>query len=273
MDIQNEVKVKDGENLTLGKSKKLNDKAEKSVCQVITDHGSGSGFICKIKILQNGKIEEIYCLITNNHVLNENDLEKDFITITFYSLKNKDNQLQSEKLEKQISLNLDRKIWTNEEIDYTCVEILEQDNIFQNINIFEIDDSCYNMNYDVKKYDKKGLVIASIGPKEEIELGQGAIEYRNKYKHKFFHNCNTVPGYSGGAAILVDNLKIIGIHKGWDRKNKNVGIYMKEILNDINNQIKNKKNEIQGILDIEKRELIIKKILLYLNIQKTLLMN
>ena len=37
--IQNEEKVKHGENLTAKMSKKLNETAEKSVCEIIKDNG------------------------------------------------------------------------------------------------------------------------------------------------------------------------------------------------------------------------------------------
>ena len=65
--IQKEEKVKHGENLAVKMSKILNEKAEKSVCEIIKDNGYGSGFFCKIKIYEN----EICCLFSNNHVITE----------------------------------------------------------------------------------------------------------------------------------------------------------------------------------------------------------
>ena len=63
--IENEEKVKEGENLTVTKIKILSEKADNSVCEIIKENGYGSGFICKIRYEK----EEIYCLITNNHVI------------------------------------------------------------------------------------------------------------------------------------------------------------------------------------------------------------
>ena len=63
--IINEKKVKEGENLTLKKTKKLLEIAEKSICEIMIEYGYGTGFFCKIKYLN----KEIYCLITNNHVI------------------------------------------------------------------------------------------------------------------------------------------------------------------------------------------------------------
>ena len=224
--IINEENVKEGENLTIKKSKILNEKAEKTICEIIKDNGYASGFFCKIKY--PNKFNEIYCLITNNHVITKDIL--------------KNNEYIEIKLNKKnikILLNLYRRIWINEEIDFTCIEILNEDNIIEIINTFEIDDNCYNINYNIEEYDKRSIIIPSIGIKKEIELKQSIIQYikNEKYKKFFFHNCKTEPGFSGGPIILIKNLKIIGIHKGYEENNKkNLGIYFKEI-------IKNKKEE------------------------------
>ena len=130
----------------------------------------------------------------------------------------------------KISLNFYRRIWINEEIDFTCIEIVNEDNIIEIINAFEIDKYGYNINYNIEEYNKRGIVIPSIGIKKEIELPQGIIKYieSEKYKKYFFHNCNTKPGFSGGPIILINNLKIMGIHKGYEENNKkNIGIYLK----------------------------------------------
>ena len=213
--IINEEKVKDGENLTLKKNKILLEKVEKSVCEIIKDYGYGTGFFCKIKYLN----KEIYCLITNDHVITKYILlNKEYIEI---KLNNKINK---------ISLNLYRRIWNDEELDFTCIEIIKEDNIINNIIPFELDDNCYINNYDNKEYNKKSIVIPSIGINKEIELPQGIIYYVKNNKDMFIHNCNTEKGCSGAPIILINNLKIIGIHKGYDKNNKNnIGIYYNRI--------------------------------------------
>lgn len=134
---------------------------------------------------------------------------------------------------KKISLNISRRIWTDEKIDFSCIEILKEDNIDIN-NPFEIDENCYNINYDIKEYNERGIIIPSIGLSKEIELSQGIIYYLKNINDMFFHNCNTEGGFSGGAIILVNNLKIMGMHKGYDKQNKkNVGIYIKKILENL----------------------------------------
>jgi len=232
--IKNENKVKEGENITLKNSKILFEKSEKSICEIITDKGYGTGFFCIIKY--PNKYNEIYCLITNNHVITKNMLTyQENIEI---KLNNK---------EIKISLSKNRRIWTNEEIDFTCIEIIKEDDIIEIINPFEIDYNCYNIKYNIKEYDKRGIIIPGIKEKE-IEMPQGIIYYI-KNEELFLHNCNTEDGFSGGPIILINNLKIIGIHKGYEENNnKNIGIYFKKILEKINEE---KENIINCILDIK----------------------
>ena len=89
----------------------------------------GTGFFFKYKI----KEEDKYFLMTNNHVLDSNSIgNNNYVSITY---KNK---------EETIGLNKRIK-GTNEELDYTIIEILKEDEIFKKIkNYFEID--IYIMN-------------------------------------------------------------------------------------------------------------------------------
>ena len=248
--IINENKVKNGENLDTIRNKLLIEKAENSICEIILrneiEPGYGSGFFCKIKYPD--EFDEIIFLFTNHHV------------IKYELLYNKDNYIiiKIKNEEKKIFLNYYRKIWADENLDFAAIEIIEQDNIIQLINTFEIDQKCFNINFDQKEYNKKGIVIASIGLNKKIELSQGALYYRNtnNLKQYFFHDCNTAPGFSGSPIILINNLKIIGIHKGNNNSKANIGIYFKEILNYINKEKeKIKENKIKGILDIKLNEI------------------
>ena len=54
------------------KSKIFLEKIEKSICQVVKDKEYGIGFFCKIKY--PNKLNEIYCLITNNHIITKDML-------------------------------------------------------------------------------------------------------------------------------------------------------------------------------------------------------
>ena len=168
--IQYEEKVKLGENLTLKMSKILSEKAERSVCEIIKDNGYGSGFFSKIKLDGN----EICCLFSNNHVINEN------------MLLNDDNiKIKLNKEIYNISLKLERRIWNDENIDFTCIEIIKEDNLISKIEPFEIDKNNYNIEYELENYNERGIVIASIGGKGDIELPQGVIYNLENSNDKF----------------------------------------------------------------------------------------
>ena len=234
----NEKKIKDGENLNM---QIIINKSEKSICEIKCDNGYGTGFFCILRYPD--KYNKIYCLITNYHVIDNNMINyKENIEII---MNNK---------EIKINLNNKRKIWINEEIDYTCIEIIKEDNIIENINPFDINDNCYNNNYDNKNYNKKGIIISSIGSTKYIEIPQGIFYYIKNNNENFYHDCNTEGGFSGGPIILINNLSIIGIHKGYDKnENKNIGIYLNEIINNINkNKEYKEKNEIKCIIYIDK---------------------
>ena len=163
--IIEEEKIEEGEN-----SKILYEKAEKSICQIIKGKGSETGFFCKIKI--SNKSKEIDCLIANNNI------------ITKDMLRNNENiEIKLNNKNIKISLNLYR-IWTNKELDFTCIEIIKEDNIIEIINPFEIDENCYNSNDNIKVYDNKGIFFPSKGLKEKIELSKGIVSYIKIKKNK-----------------------------------------------------------------------------------------
>ena len=207
---EKEINDKDEENLNLRNLEMYSEKAENSLCEIILENGSGFGFFCKIKYPDESNI--MYCLITNNHI------------ITKEMLLNIDNiDIKINDKNKNILLNLDRKIWTDETIDFTCIEIIEEDNIIEMINPFEIDDNCYNIDYDINGYDKKSIVLPLIGETKEIGLSQGITYNLEDEDALFFHDCNTKDGLWVGPIVLLNNLKIIGIHKEYlDSYNKSL---------------------------------------------------
>ena len=207
-----EMKVNNDPNLTTGQHKELSEKSESSLCEIKTNDGYGTGFICTLKFPD--KNTKIVCLITNYHVINEDMINfKENIEI----ILNKENI--------KIDLMKERRIWMDEKIDYTIIELLKEDNIFQSIKkSFDIYDNCYNYNYNKNNYDKKYIVIAAISITKEIKIGQGILytnaEELEKNKYIFFHDCNTDEGYSGGPIILKQDLSIMGIHRGAHKEKK-----------------------------------------------------
>ena len=100
-----------------------------SICKIITNTKTGTGFFVNINEKQ------IKVLITNNHVIDEEFLERENNIIFFIS-----------DIQKEINLRIDRFILTDKEFNFTIIEILEEDNIN---NYLEINNDIYNENEQI----------------------------------------------------------------------------------------------------------------------------
>ena len=111
-------------------------KKEKSMCKISYEtidgkKGKGSGFFCEIDI-NNINFPFKYALFTNNHILDESNIEIGKI-IHFEYLEN--SLINSSYTKKGIKITKQRRVFTNEEFDYTCIELFKSDNI---IDYFKI---------------------------------------------------------------------------------------------------------------------------------------
>ena len=98
---------------------------DKSMCKISFEiekgeKGKGSGFFCKID-----KFPIKYALFTNNHVLNESNIEIGS-KIHFEYLEFQKSLLNSsyKSSKKELKIIQNRKVFTNKELDYTCIELL-----------------------------------------------------------------------------------------------------------------------------------------------------
>ncbi len=197
------------------------EKKISATCKIISENeSSGTGFFCELKI--NNKLMKM--LFTNNHVLNK---------------FNSNIVIEHNKKIKEINIK-NRFICTNEDLDYTCIQILDSDNFN---NYFKVDKNINNNNPEEEyKYDQ--LVIIQYPGGNIPEFGEGYINQIKKESiiYSIMSECG-----SSGSPICLDtrNLKVIGIHRGKaDNENINLkrGIFMKEIIQDIQKQILNKKD-------------------------------
>ena len=185
-----------------------------AVCKLIGGHGTG--FFCKFKV--NGRIMK--ALFTNNHVLNENLIKENSII-----------QLRHNDKIKEIKITYDRFKCTNKELDYTCIQILDNEDYN---NFFEIDDNINCQNPNVQYGNKLGVVYQFPNEKD-LSCGEGLIEGIKNANNTniIIHKITTDFGSSGSPIVLSDNLKVIGIHCRRKNKDTNRGIYFKNILSDI----------------------------------------
>ena len=202
-------------------------KAKKAMCKINLSNGFGSGFFCKIPYTENNNIL-LPVLMTNNHVLSRDSLNSEnYIKIT----------LDGET--KIISLK-QRKKWTDETMDFTCIEIKEEEDSIH--TFFNLDDNVLDNNYSNDCYlNQKVLIYGFNKNEDDVALSNGHIIKNND--SFFVYNCNTYPGCSGGCIVNQFNNLAIGMHRGEieNKSNniKNQGIYIKDIIISIKNYEKN----------------------------------
>ena len=189
-------------------------KAKSSICEIDVPNGFGSGFFCKIPYTEDNN-HLIPVLITCNHVLSKDLIKKSNINI----ILNDQN--------KTISLN-QRKIWTDEKIDFTCIEIKEkEDNIY---SFFNLDDNIFKN----KNYLNQKVFIYAINTKNQRKLAFSNGIIKSSEDSNFTYTCNTYPGCSGGCIVNQYNNCVIGIHQGALNTGNlnivNVGIFIRDVI-------------------------------------------
>ena len=183
-------------------------------------NGVGTGFFCEIN---NINIPFNKALFTNNHVLNEKSIENNE-EIKFEYLKEK----------KKILIKENRKKFTNEKLDYTCIEILDIDKINK---FFKIDETIFD---DKKSLKEKEIFILQFPKGGDISNSLGIItEVENTIIR---HSASTNYGSSGSPLIRrYNNILVLGIHFGIKSINEeneiNVATPFDVIIKDIKNQL------------------------------------
>ena len=221
-------------------------KMEKAICRIETEiiknnklcEATATGFFCELN-----KFPIKYCLFTNNHVINK--IEIGNIIKFKYLDYNKSNFISSYNIiNKKIEITQERKAFTNKELDYTCIELLESDGIKDyfkiDINIFKNKESLKDNDIFILQYPKDNNISFSNGRILSIK------------GNKIRHNASTDKGSSGSPIIRRnENNYIIGLHCGGN-KIYNLGTPFDLILNDIKEQI----NEINCIYYGEEIDLL-----------------
>ena len=205
------------------------DQMKKCICQIyLKDGNKGTGFFCKIPFDNN----LLPVLITNNHVLNENDIEN-----------NKKIELSINNVVKEIEIDNSRKRYTNSDIniDITIIEIKpNKDGFYDYLNLDENDIYKNKRNIELE-YKKKSIYILHY-PKGKLNVSYGLINNIIDNK-KINHYCRTEDGSSGSPILSLETFKVIGIHYGSSQNNKlNYGTFIKYAIDLFNNKYKNEIN-------------------------------
>jgi hypothetical protein len=105
--------------VSFGDMIKITKQMQYNICKIYRTGGTGTGFLCNLPY----NSVKIPFLITNNHVLNEKDIRVNkTITISFSK--------EGKEEIKNISIDKSRITLTNEDLDYTLIEIKNKDNIY-----------------------------------------------------------------------------------------------------------------------------------------------
>ena len=184
---------------------------EKSMCKIIYEKyedykikiGKASGFFCKI---DDFPIK--YALFTNNHVLDKDNIKIGNI-INIEYLKD------SLYIEKKIEIVEKRRVYTSNELDYTCIELFESDGIK---NYFKIDPILFT---NKKNYiENVDIFILQYPEGNELSFYYGKIKILKD--NNIIHNASTKEGSSGSPIIRRSKENnIIGIHYGGVKKKDN----------------------------------------------------
>ena len=210
-----ELEADYGESIELDKKTEefLLKKSNAATCKIISESENGrplhgTGFFCKIPRL--GKF-----LFTNNHVLNKNSINKGEIIKCRYKYELKKFEIKN------------RLCFTNEDLDYTCIQILDEDKIE---DFFEIENENSNNS---KEYNGEDIALPQYPKGGPLKINAGCLVKIEG--NQIFHYVTTFKGSSGAPILLLlRKYKIIGIHCAASEKLKmNRGIKMKDILDDI----------------------------------------
>ena len=198
-----------------------------SVCKIHKIGSNGTGFFCNLPY----KSKILPFLITNNHVLDNEDLK-----INKYIKFSINNEFKNIKIDEK------RIVLTNKELDFTLIEIRKDED---NIDINNFLDLNENINIEEQYlneiYSKKSIYTIHYPKDENVVVSFGLIN--QIYQKDIEHLCITERGSSGAPILSLKDFKVIGIHYGTRQHfNFNKGTFIKYIITELNKYDEFQKN-------------------------------
>ena len=230
MEVKNYVEEKNLKNspkaISINQVDIISSKAKENMCKIyFSEEGTGTGFFCNIPNGPNSW-NSLKVLITNYHILNEND--KSIDKIIKLSLNN-------EKKFYEIYIDKFRKVYSNYTYDITIIELKEQD-IIDKISFFDIDDRIFREDFKDLFINEK-IFLLHYPQGSEMKYSDGFLTNIEEDNFSIRHSCDSSPGSSGGPIINSIDYRVIAIHKGGHKKfNYNLGTFLKVPLEDFNNK-------------------------------------
>ena len=209
-------------------AEKIIEQMKKNVCKIKIGPMQGTGFFCKIPV-PIPEYQNLPVLITNNHVINEEDGK---ISLSIKA----DSNL------KELYLK-DRIKFTNKEYDITIIELKPDDEI---CDFLELDDIIVDSIIS-DKIENKIFIDENIYILEYVagELSYSTGVLKNIYENKqylFNHLCRTGSGSAGSPILKVNTNKVIGIHHSLVMNQKSgEGTFLNYPLKEFFDIVKNRK--------------------------------
>ena len=186
--------------------KKILKQQEKSLCQIISNNGKATGFLCNIPSP---------VLITANHVLDKAQLEPGKEIIVNFTDENEKKHFKTIKIDEKRNIYTIGKL-NNEDIDTTIIELRPGEDGLNEQEFMEIDDELMNDDEVKNSYQKIDIYVIQYKFEGEIVTSNGIINEMKKEEKSYtlYHTCDTSFG-SSGSPIILYNHKVIGFHRGW----------------------------------------------------------
>ena len=230
--MKDQYKIEDLiEPVTILGTKKILNQLMHCICQIKIKGEFGTGFFCQIPY----KNETIKVLMTNYHVLNENDLKEN---------KKIKLLINDEKEYIIIDLEIERKKYFNKDYDIAIIELKDKDKIK---DYLELDDNLFKV-YSELFYINKSIYTLQYSNGKNACVSYGLLNNIDNYNimDKCFIN------YSFGSPILnLQNNKLIGIQTKSSNHIDIMGTLLKLPLQDFINK---------NFINVEKNSIIINKI-------------
>ena len=142
---------------------------------------------------------------------------------------------------RRLKLLQEENVFTNEKLDYSCIEILDSDKIKSDY-FFKIEPNLFNED-DKKSLKDQEIFILQYPMGGDLSFSSGRIiDIKNNH---IFHSASTCFGSSGSPIIRRFNNNIVGIHFGSQKNYENNYVCYNHatsfdcILNDIKNSLYN----------------------------------
>ena len=183
----------------------------KSICKIIiqtngketTKKITGTGFLLKFWIVE----DYFYCLMSNEHVITEDFIQKKSIINISYDSEFKHRDIKLDEKERYI------KSFKDNGLDITIVEIIEKDNISKDYFLIP------EMDINNKRLINSQIYIPQYAGGKILTNGRGTINEIKQYY--FIYSVPTEGGSSGSPIFLENTNKVIGMHTAANKNDIN----------------------------------------------------